>query len=199
MKLHPHEPPRERLANLPTPVVALNNLAAHQGLPRLLMKRDDLTGMELSGNKIRKLEYVVAKAMARGADTLITHGGAQSNHCRATAALAAGLGLKLRLILRATKPQPVRDGNLFLDELFGAECSFHTPEEYNNSLFALVAEATADEERAGRKPFFFRLVPAHRSVVGVISAASRNSWTSLAETRRSIFTAQLLPAARKRD
>ena len=155
MKLHPHEPPRERIAHLPTPLMALNNLAEHQSLARIVMKRDDLTGMELSGNKIRKLEYVVADALAQGADTLITHGGTQSNHCRATAALAARLGLKVRLILRAAEPQPTRDGNLFLDELFGAECSFHSPEQYNSRLSELVADATELEVQAGRKPYFF--------------------------------------------
>jgi D-cysteine desulfhydrase len=155
MKLHPHEPPRVRLANLPTPLMALNNLAARQGLSRILMKQDELTGLELSGNKIRKLEYVVAEALAHGADTLVTHGGAQSNHCRATAAVAARLGLKLRLILRSSDQEPTRDGNLFLDELFGAECSFHSPEDYNSNLTAIVAEATSIAEKAGRKPYFF--------------------------------------------
>jgi D-cysteine desulfhydrase len=155
MKLHPNEPPRTSLAHLPTPMLELKNLARHLGVPRILLKRDDLTGLELSGNKIRKLEYVVADALAQGADTLITHGGAQSNHCRATAALAARLGLKLRLILRATESQPARDGNLFLDELFSAECSFCSPEEYNNNLSTIVAGVTEAHEIAGRKPYFF--------------------------------------------
>jgi D-cysteine desulfhydrase len=155
MKLHPHEPPRKALAQVPTPLRELKNLAQEQGAPRILMKRDDLTGLELSGNKVRKLEYVIADAISQEADTLITHGGAQSNHCRATAALAARLGLRLRLILRSTDPEPHRDGNLFLDELFGADCSFHAPEVYNNNLQELVGEAIAAEERAGRKPYFF--------------------------------------------
>ena len=87
--MHSKEPRRLELAQLPTPVVELKNLAAEMGMPRLLMKRDDLTGLETTGNKVRKLEYVVADAVARGADTLVTHGGFQSNHCRATASLAA--------------------------------------------------------------------------------------------------------------
>ncbi len=155
MKFHPHEPSRVSLAQLPTPIVELKNLARERGVSRIRMKRDDLTGLELSGNKIRKLEYVVAEAISQGADTLITHGGAQSNHCRATAALGVRLGLRVRLILRSAEPNPENDGNLFLDNLFGAECSFHSPEEYNNHLDELVAKATENGRSSGRKPYFF--------------------------------------------
>jgi D-cysteine desulfhydrase len=155
MTIHPYEPSRASLAQLPTPVVELKNLARDRGVPRILMKRDDLTGLELSGNKIRKLEYVVADAIAQGADTLITHGGAQSNHCRATAAMGARLGLRVRLILRSAEANPENDGNLFLDNLFCAECSFHTQEEYSNKLDDLVREATEHEHSAGHIPYFF--------------------------------------------
>ncbi|TWU24524.1 D-cysteine desulfhydrase family protein [Bythopirellula polymerisocia] len=155
MMLHAQEPDRLRLAQLPTPVVELKQLSRHAGVPRILMKRDDLSGLELSGNKIRKLEYVVEDALAQGADTLVTHGGFQSNHCRATAAVGARLGLKVRLILRSEDPMPEADGNLFLDRLFGAECSFHPPKEYQSQLDNLV-ETTLDAERtAGRTPYFF--------------------------------------------
>src|SRR5438034_3762028 len=116
------------------------------------MKRDDLTGLEVSGNKVRKLEYVVADALANGCDTLVTHGGFQSNHCRATAALGARLGLRVRLILRSPDPDPPRDGNLFLDELFGAHISFHTPQDYNHKLKQLIEDAMTAEKRAGRTP-----------------------------------------------
>jgi D-cysteine desulfhydrase len=155
MKLHPREPSRVELAQLPTPVVELKHLAKVQGVPRLLMKRDDLTGLELSGNKVRKLEYVVADALVQGADTLVTHGGVQSNHCRATAALGARLGLRTRLILRAADPNPEQDGNLFLDQLFGAECSYHAPDEYNNKLQGLVEATMEQETAAGGRPYFF--------------------------------------------
>ena len=155
MKLHPHEPPRLELAQLPTPVVELKQLAKVQGVPQLLMKRDDLTGLELSGNKIRKLEYVVADALAQGANTLVTHGGAQSNHCRATAALGARLGLRVRLILRSSDANPEQDGNLFLDSLFGAECSYHAPDEYSGKLDDLVTLVMEQEAATGRRPYFF--------------------------------------------
>src|SRR5436190_5144950 len=120
-QLHPREPARISLAQLPTPIVELKQIARELGVPKILMKRDDLTGLELSGDKVRKLEYVVADALEKGADTLVTHGGFQSNHCRATAAIGARLGLKVRLVLRSPTPEPQRDGNLFLDDLFGAE------------------------------------------------------------------------------
>lgn len=153
--MHPLEPPRLELAQLPTPVVELENLAAARGVLQIFAKRDDLTGLELSGNKIRKLEYLVADARARGADTLVTHGGTQSNHCRATAAVGARLGLRVRLILRAAEKAPASDGNLFLDHLFGAVCSYHSPSEYQESLEDLV-ETTMDEEGStGRNPYFF--------------------------------------------
>src|SRR5881397_3067121 len=104
--MHPKEPPRLRLAQLPTPVVELKNLSQDLGVERILLKRDDLTGLELTGNKVRKLEYLVADALAQGCDTLVTHGGFQSNHCRATAAIGARLGLRVRLILRSPEPSP---------------------------------------------------------------------------------------------
>jgi D-cysteine desulfhydrase len=161
--LHPKEPPRLELAQLPTPVVELKNLARELGVERLLMKRDDLSGFETSGNKIRKLEYVIADAVARGADSLVTHGGFQSNHCRATAAIGARLGLRVRLILRGPASyspadpltDPARDGNLLLDHLFGAEVSIHAVAEYNNRKRELIDAALSSDRSAGRTPYFF--------------------------------------------
>lgn len=153
--MHSKEPQRLELAQLPTPVVQLKNLAAELGIPRFLMKRDDLTGLETSGNKVRKLEYVVADAVARGADTLVTHGGFQSNHCRATAAIGARLGLKVRLILRSPDPDPPREGNLLLDHLFGADITLHPVDEYNDRKRELIDTAIAAERVGGRTPYFF--------------------------------------------
>lgn len=154
-RIHPKEPPRLGLAQLPTPVMELKNLAARLGIPRLVVKRDDLTGFEFSGNKIRKLEYIIADAIASGADTLVTHGGFQSNHCRASAAAAARLGLRVRLMLRCPEPDPPNDGNLFLDRLFGADVSIHHPDEYNSRRKEMIDAAMEAERRAGRKPYFF--------------------------------------------
>ncbi len=112
--------PRLRLANLPTPVEFLSRLSAELGGPRIFIKRDDLTGTAMGGNKVRKLEYLLAEAQANGARCLITTGAAQSNHARQTAALAAKLGLRCRLVLSGESDEP-KDGNLLLDGLFGAE------------------------------------------------------------------------------
>src|SRR5882724_5417740 len=153
--MHPNEPPRLELANLPTPIVPLKNLARHLGVEKILLKRDDLTGLETSGNKVRKLEYVVADAIKNGADTLVTNGGSQSNHCRATAAIGTRLGLKVRLILRCPEPDPPRDGNLFLDHLFGAHITIHPPDEYDARRKQLIDDAMEAERRAQRTPYFF--------------------------------------------
>src|SRR5687767_6717203 len=153
--MHANEPPRLPLANLPTPVVELKNLARLLGVGKILLKRDDLTGLETSGNKIRKLEYILADAIAKGADTVVTTGGFQSNHCRATAALGARLGLKVRLLLRSVDKSPERDGNLFLDHLFGADVTLHHPDEFNGRRKELIDDAMLTERQLGRKPYFF--------------------------------------------
>ncbi|MCA9230595.1 MAG: D-cysteine desulfhydrase family protein [Planctomycetales bacterium] len=155
MKIHPQEPARLELAQLPTPVVKLKQLADIAGVERVLMKRDDLTGLEISGNKVRKLEYMVAEALEQGADTLVTHGGFQSNHCRATAAIGARLGLRVRMVLRSDDPDPPWDGNLFLDRLFGAEVSYHAADVYRSQLDRLICEVMEQERAAGRRPYFF--------------------------------------------
>src|SRR6201999_2906452 len=97
-------PERVRRARLPTPVGAAPRPAQKLGVARLV-KRDDLTGSTLSGNKIRKLEFLLADALAQGADTVITCGGEQSNHCRATAIAAVELGLRANLLLRTDDPK----------------------------------------------------------------------------------------------
>lgn len=153
--IHDREPPRILLAQLPTPLVSLNRIAAEIGTATLLMKRDDLTGLEVSGNKVRKLEYLVADAINQGCDTLVTHGGFQSNHCRATAAIGARLGLRVRLLLRSADPNPQQDGNLFLDRLFGADVSLHAVQEYTQRRKELIEAVMESERAAGRKPYFF--------------------------------------------
>ncbi|MGI9428771.1 MAG: 1-aminocyclopropane-1-carboxylate deaminase/D-cysteine desulfhydrase [Bythopirellula sp.] len=155
MTIHAQEPSRIDLAQLPTPIVELKNLANHLSIGRIVLKRDDLTGLEVSGNKVRKLEYVVADALGQGTDTLVTHGGFQSNHCRATAAIGARLGLRVRMILRSADPDPEWDGNLFLNQLFGAEVSYHAPDVYRSDLDDIIGNAMDEERAAGRQPYFF--------------------------------------------
>jgi D-cysteine desulfhydrase len=114
-------PSRVPLAHTPTPITRLNRLSQKLGV-EILVKREDLTGCALSGNKIRKLEFVMADAMKQGADTIVTCGKVQSNHARATALACARLGLNCRLILRVEDPEsPLNpEGNLLLDRVAGA-------------------------------------------------------------------------------
>jgi D-cysteine desulfhydrase len=136
-------PPRLDLAHLPTPLEPLKNLSKELGV-ELFIKRDDLTGGALSGNKIRKLEFVLADALAKGADTVLTCGGAQSNHSRATAIAAARLGLSCILILRTPDPSnpPPLEGNILLDRMAGAQIVWITPDQYRrrDQIFEREAE-----------------------------------------------------------
>src|SRR5437868_1025379 len=124
-------PDRIKRARLPTPVEPARRLSHKLGI-ELLIKRDDLTGSSLSGNKIRKLEFLFADAAAQGADTVITCGGEQSNHCRATAVAAAELGLRSYLLLRTDTPKdpPASEANILLDRLVGAEIRWVSRDEY---------------------------------------------------------------------
>jgi D-cysteine desulfhydrase family pyridoxal phosphate-dependent enzyme len=111
---------RLHFAHLPTPVEALPRLSEALGGPRLLIKRDDQTGLAFGGNKTRKLEFLIAEARDQGAKTLVSGGALQSNHCRQTAAAAARFGFRCILVLTGEKAkQP--SANLLLDKLFGAE------------------------------------------------------------------------------
>ena len=112
--------PRLHFAHLPTPIESLVRLSKFLGEPRLLVKRDDQTGLAFGGNKTRKLEFLIAEAREQGAKTLISGGALQSNHCRQTAAAAARFGFKCILVLTGDKAQKA-SGNLLLDQLFGAE------------------------------------------------------------------------------
>lgn len=138
----PNEPARLPLAQLPTPLQPLDRLSEMLGGPRIWLKRDDLTETVLTGNKIRKLEFLVADAKAKKADVLVTCGGIQSNHCRTTAFVAAKLQMKCHLILRGQKPE-LADGNLLLDKLSGADITFHSPKDWQNleQIFDRVAQA----------------------------------------------------------
>lgn len=112
--------PRLHFAHLPTRIEELPRLTEHLNGPRILVKRDDQTGLAFGGNKTRKLEFLMAEALEQGAKMLITGGALQSNHCRQTAAAAARFGLDCTLVLNGEMPdQP--SANLLLDQLFGAE------------------------------------------------------------------------------
>ena len=111
----------------PTPVEELNSLSKYLGGPSISIKRDDQTGLALGGNKTRKLEYIIGDAIAQGADTIITAGASQSNHCRQTAAAAAKCQLECHLLLGGVEPDH-SNGNYLLDKLFG--CHIHWAGEH---------------------------------------------------------------------
>ncbi|RQD69097.1 MAG: D-cysteine desulfhydrase family protein [Tindallia sp. MSAO_Bac2] len=131
-------PERIQLAHLPTPIQKMDQLSRELG-KNIYIKRDDYTGVEISGNKIRKLEFAAKEALQQQADVLITCGGLQSNHARATAAAARRLGLKCHLVLRGT-PGDSWTGNLFLDKLLGAEITFLEPETFNSRHMEVMEE-----------------------------------------------------------
>ena len=143
-------PDRLSLACVPTPFHCLERLSARVGGPRIWIKRDDLTGCLTSGNKVRKLEFILAQAVADGCDTLITAGGTQSNHCRAVAVLGAQLGLKVHLLLRAdSSTHPV--GNLLMDMLVGATINHYSAEQFSD-LSALYERWNDYYSSQGRRP-----------------------------------------------
>lgn len=147
-------PKRVRLAEIPTPLVRLERLSAELGGAEVWLKRDDLTGLEVSGNKVRKLEFVVADALAGGCDTLVTEGTAQSNHCRATAAVCARLGLGCVLLFRPGPQDGPPVGNHLLDVLFGAQTRHFTRAEYSANRTRIVADVLAELRAGGRVPRF---------------------------------------------
>ena len=136
------------LAQLPTPIEKLKSLSRELGGPELLIKRDDQTGLALGGNKTRKLEFLVGQALEQGADTLVTAGAAQSNHCRQTAAAAAKAGLRCELVLNGTKPE-LPNGNLLLDELLGARIHWVQRSEREAKL----SEIRDELRKQGSKPY----------------------------------------------
>ncbi len=140
--------PRLRFAHLPTPVESLPRLSEALGGVRLLVKRDDQTGLAFGGNKTRKLEFLIAEARAQGADMVITGGAIQSNHCRQTAAAAAKFGLGCTLVL-AGEPPSHPSANLFLDALFGARIVWTTPDQRDETMI----EAEELARLAGHRPY----------------------------------------------
>jgi D-cysteine desulfhydrase len=144
---------RLRLCHGPTPIWRNDRLDQLLGM-RVWVKRDDMTSGAAAGNKIRKLEYLLSDALAQGATTLITCGGAQSNHARATAILGRELGLDALLFLRVPEPQavPPPSGNLLLNRLVGAELRFITPAQYRERG-QLMEDARHELARAGRTAY----------------------------------------------
>mgnify|MGYP001075739363 CR=1 FL=1 len=139
---------RLHFAHLPTPVEKMPRLTEALKGPRLLVKRDDQTGLAFGGNKTRKLEYLLAAAQRQSAQTLITAGAVQSNHCRQTAAAAVKFGMDCILVLFGDPPDPP-DGNHFLFHLLGAELAFTERDNLETRLAEVFEQADAE----GRQPY----------------------------------------------
>ena len=146
--------PRVKLCQAPTPLELLPNLTRHLGGPQIWMKRDDLTGMGLGGNKVRKLESLAGDALDRGADHLVTQGAVQSNHVRQTAAVAAKLGLRCTAVLEhrieTNDSAYLNSGNVLLDRLLGVAIEYRPG---GADMQAAIEEAGARLLRDGAKPY----------------------------------------------
>ena len=140
--------PREPLAHLPTKIEHLSRLTKNLDGPELFIKRDDQTGLAFGGNKTRKLEYLMAQALAEGADLVLTAGADQSNHCRQTAAAAARCGLDCTLVLVEPAPE-TSTANLFLDKLLGADLIWTEKDMRDQVLDKAYKEAAS----RGKKPY----------------------------------------------
>lgn len=140
------------LAHLPTPFEEMPTLAAELGGPRLFVKRDDQTGLAFGGNKARKLDFILADAVAKGSDSVVTWAGVQSNWARMTAAGSRRLGMDPILVLQRREDQSVApaDGNLLLDRILGADVRIIEPD---GDREATVAEIASAEREAGRTPY----------------------------------------------
>ncbi|MFH1081693.1 MAG: D-cysteine desulfhydrase [Pseudomonadota bacterium] len=146
--------PRRRYTQGQTPIEKLSRLSAMLGGPSLYVKRDDLLGLTAGGNKTRKLEFLVAEALSQGADTLITGGAVQSNHCRLTLAAAVREGMKCRLILEervAGSYRPDAGGNIFLFRLLGVEEIRVVPGGVD--MMQEMQRLADDTQKAGGKPY----------------------------------------------
>ncbi len=143
--------PRISLAFLPTPLKEAPRLSAAIEGPRLWIKRDDLTGFGFGGNKIRGLEFLLADALAQGADTIVTGAGPQSNSVRATAAVAVHMGLSIVAVYSGTRPREV-EGNYRLTRMLGAEVRF-TDDPNRATVDGFIETVAAELREAGRRPY----------------------------------------------
>jgi L-cysteate sulfo-lyase len=165
--------PRLHFAHLPTPLEPMERISKALGGPNLWIKRDDCTGLSSGGNKTRKLEFLMADAVANGADTIVTQGATQSNHARQTCAIAAKLDFETHILLEdRTGYQDeayVHNGNVLLDELHGATISVRPDGSDMNAEMEQLAQTLRDD---GKKPY---IVPGGGSneigALGYVNAA----------------------------
>jgi len=159
--------PRVRLGHWPTPLQPCDRLREAVGGPRIWLKRDDCSGLATGGNKTRKLEFLLGRALAEGADSVVTFGALQSNHARQTAAACARLGLDCHLVLTRAVDRDdefyTTSGNLLLDQIFGA--TLHVVDDSDAAFvrFGELYEQAADEGRT-----MFGIVPGGSDATGVL-------------------------------
>lgn len=139
---------RVRIANLPTEIQKMEKSSDKYGLG-IYLKRDDFTGIETSGNKVRKLEFSIGEAIEKGSDTIITAGALQSNHCRSTAAVCAKLGLNCELVIKGEQPDDF-EGNLFLSNILGARTHYISPDD---SVDDKMEEIREELSKKGKKAY----------------------------------------------
>ena len=142
--------PKLSLGVLPTPLYKLENLSREYG-KNIYIKRDDLTGVALGGNKTRKLEFLLADAKAKGADVVLTAGGPQSNHAMLTAACASRLGMKAILVLK--QRGELTGGNLILDDIYNADVRFVDTDTYDD-VYAEMERIMEELRKQGHTPYF---------------------------------------------
>ncbi|MBM3950127.1 MAG: D-cysteine desulfhydrase family protein [Rhodospirillales bacterium] len=156
---------RAAFGHLPTPIEEAPNLTAALGGPRILIKRDDCTGLGFGGNKVRQLEFYMGEARARGADTVLITGAVQSNFVRTCAAFAARLGMQCHIQLEervAEVDELYRNsGNVLLDRLMGATLHAYPAGEDEAGADARLETIAADLARRGRRPYVIHLGPGH--------------------------------------
>ena len=151
--------PRVHLAHLPTPLELLPNFSKALGGPNIYIKRDDCTGLGSGGNKTRKLEFLIADAVAQNADVVITQGATQSNHARQTVAAACKVGMDCEILLEnrteSTERDYVESGNVFLDKLFGAGVTHYSKD---TDMVEAMEVMAADLKAKGRRPYIIQVV-----------------------------------------
>lgn len=165
--------PRLPLAFLPTPLEALTRLSATLDGPTLWVKRDDMTGLALGGNKARKLEYLLGAAKAEGATVVMTTAGAASNYLRMTAAAARKAGMRPILFMRGTGQEPIQ-GNLLLNRIVGAEMRFiSVTDPWSPEARTIMDAAAAELKRQGERVYVMAIQNTHAplAALGYVNAA----------------------------
>lgn len=160
--------PRVFINYLPTPLIEVMRLTQVLAGPRILMKRDDLTGLGLGGNKTRKLEFLLGEAISQHCDVVITGGAVQSNHCRQTAAAAAAAGLECHLALGGERPA-YAEGNLLLDCLLGAHIHWCGEQKKGEQIPNIAAKLRSE----GRTPYVIPFGGSNATgALGLVAAVS---------------------------